>query len=174
MVALLDSGSTRSFIHGSCLPKLATPSTSKKPLISNTAAGKVKSQTKVRMTGIVCPELTRSKKIDVLTAYVIECPCHYDLILHGDFLEATGMVLKFSKKVMWDELSVTMKTMTLLDTRKEASFGAMVIELVNEEVQHLFETDCCNQMINTYGIHGSREKKEIQPPVIIMKLRSMM
>eukprot|EP00978_Attheya_sp_CCMP212_P026916 scaffold89454_cov68-Attheya_sp.AAC.1 len=45
----------------------------------------------------------------VLTAYVIESPCPYDLILGRDFLEATGMVLDFSKKkVFWDELSVAM------------------------------------------------------------------
>ncbi len=91
--------------------------------------------------------------MDVLTAYVIESPCRYDLILGRDFLEATGMVLDFSKKkVLWDELSVAMKPMTLLDTGKEASFDAMMTELVNEEVQHLFETDCRNQITETYGI----------------------
>jgi transposase InsO family protein len=164
MVALLDSGSTRSFIHRSCLPKSATPSMSKKPLISNTAAGKLESRTEVRMTGIICPEFTRSKKMDVLTAYVIESPCRYDLILGRDFLEATGMVLDFSKKkVFWDELSVAMKPMTLLDTGKEASFDAMMTELLNEEVEHLFENDRCKQMMDTYYHHETCEKKEIQP-----------
>ena len=164
MVALLDSGSTRSFIHRSCLPKSATPSMSKKPLISNTAAGKLESRTEVRMTDIVCPEFTRSKKMDVLTAYVIESPCRYDLILGRDFLEATGMVLDVSKKkVFWDELLVAMKPMTLLDTGKEASFDAMMTELINEEVEHLFEDDRCKQVMDMYYHHETCEKKEIQP-----------
>eukprot|EP00978_Attheya_sp_CCMP212_P038014 scaffold184224_cov24-Attheya_sp.AAC.3 len=76
MVALLDTGSTRSFIHRSCLPSAAAPTLSKKPLISNTAAGKLESQTKEGMTGIVCPEFILSKRMDALTAYVIESPCH--------------------------------------------------------------------------------------------------
>jgi hypothetical protein len=61
MVALLDTGSTRLFIHQSSLPSAATPTLSKKPLISNTAAGKLESQTEVDMTGIVCREFTRPK-----------------------------------------------------------------------------------------------------------------
>eukprot|EP00978_Attheya_sp_CCMP212_P024227 scaffold75838_cov48-Attheya_sp.AAC.2 len=102
--------------------------------------------------------------MEVLTAYVIESPCRYDLMLGRDFLEATGMVLDFSKKkVFWDELSVSMKTMTLLDTGKEASFDAMMIELINEEVEHLFEDDRHRQMIDTFYSHDTCEKKEIQP-----------
>eukprot|EP00978_Attheya_sp_CCMP212_P024610 scaffold77552_cov45-Attheya_sp.AAC.2 len=102
--------------------------------------------------------------MDVLTAYVIESPCRYDLILGRDFLEATGMVLDFSKKkVFWDELSVAMKPMTLLDTRKEASFDAMMTELINEEVEHLFEDDRCKQMMDMYYHHETCKKKEIEP-----------
>eukprot|EP00978_Attheya_sp_CCMP212_P008116 scaffold18868_cov51-Attheya_sp.AAC.2 len=102
--------------------------------------------------------------MDVLTAYVIESPCHYDLIFGRDFLEATGMVLDVSKKkVFWDELSVSMKTMPLLDTKKEASFDAMMTELINEEVEHLFEDDRHRQMIDTFYSHDTCEKKEIQP-----------
>jgi hypothetical protein len=155
LVALLDTGSTRSFIHRSCLPSAVTPMMSATPLISNTAAGKLESRTVVSMTGIVCPEFTRSKKMDNLQAYVIESPCRYDLILGRDFLEATGMVLDFSKKkVVWDELSVDMKSMTLIDTGREASYDAMMMDLINEETEHLFEADC---------YHQTCDKTEIKP-----------
>eukprot|EP00978_Attheya_sp_CCMP212_P022528 scaffold67261_cov43-Attheya_sp.AAC.3 len=143
MVALLDTGSTRSFIHRSCLPSVATPTLSKKPLISNTAAGKLESRTEVGMMGIVCPEFTRSKRMDNLTAYVIESPCHYNVILGRDFLEATGMVSDFSKKkVIWDELSMAMKPMIMIDNGREASYDAMMTDLINEETEYLFEADC--------------------------------
>jgi hypothetical protein len=133
---------------------------SMKPLISNTAAGKLESRTEVRMMGLDYPEFTRSKKMDILTAYVIESPCCCDLILGHDFLEATGMFLDFSKKkVLWDELPVSMKPMTFLDTGKEASFDAIMMELINEEVEHLFEDDRCRrQMINTFYSHDTCEK----------------
>eukprot|EP00978_Attheya_sp_CCMP212_P002635 scaffold5363_cov34-Attheya_sp.AAC.4 len=128
MVALLDTGSTQLFIHQSCLPSAAIPTLSKKPLISNTAAGKLESRTEVGMTGIVCPEFTRSKRMYNLTAYVIESPCRYNVILGQDFLEATGMVLDFSKKkVIWDKLSVVMKPMIMIDNGREAfvTFNAL-------------------------------------------------
>eukprot|EP00978_Attheya_sp_CCMP212_P029077 scaffold102189_cov64-Attheya_sp.AAC.7 len=77
--------------------------------------------------------------MDNLQAYVIESPsCRYDLILGRDFLEATEMVLDFSKnKVVWDELSVDMKSMTLIDTGREASYDAMMMDLINEETEYI-------------------------------------
>eukprot|EP00978_Attheya_sp_CCMP212_P038634 scaffold193211_cov56-Attheya_sp.AAC.3 len=84
--------------------------------------------------------------MDNLQAYVIESPCRYDLILGRDFLEATGMVLDFSKKkVVWDELSVDMKSMTLIDTGREASYDAMIMDLINKETEYIFEADCYHQ-----------------------------
>eukprot|EP00978_Attheya_sp_CCMP212_P026297 scaffold86229_cov44-Attheya_sp.AAC.1 len=65
--------------------------------------------------------------MDNLTAYVIESPCHYNVILGQDFLEATGMVLDFSKKkVIWDKLSVVMKPMILIDNERGSSYDAMM------------------------------------------------
>eukprot|EP00978_Attheya_sp_CCMP212_P039118 scaffold200497_cov68-Attheya_sp.AAC.3 len=80
--------------------------------------------------------------MDNLTAYVIESPCRYDVILGRDFLEATGMVLDFSKKkVFWDELSLAMKPMIMIDNGQEASYDAMMTDLINEEMEYLFEAD---------------------------------
>eukprot|EP00978_Attheya_sp_CCMP212_P013615 scaffold34177_cov35-Attheya_sp.AAC.2 len=94
--------------------------------------------------------------MDVLTAYVIESPCRYDVILGRDFLEATGIVLDFSKKkVIWDELSVAMKPLIMIDNGREASYNAMMMtDLINEETEYLFEADC---------YHQTCDKTDIQP-----------
>eukprot|EP00978_Attheya_sp_CCMP212_P006451 scaffold14756_cov63-Attheya_sp.AAC.2 len=125
------------------------------PLL-DTAAGKLELRNEVDMKGIVCPEFTRSKRMDNLTAYVIESRCHYDVSLGQDFLEATGMVLDFSKKkVIWDELSAAMmKPMILIDTGQEASYDAMMTDLINEETEYLFDADC---------YHYTCDKMDIQP-----------
>eukprot|EP00978_Attheya_sp_CCMP212_P010936 scaffold26612_cov56-Attheya_sp.AAC.4 len=94
--------------------------------------------------------------MDNLTAYYVnESPCRYDLILGREFLEATGMVLDFSKKnVIWDKLSVAMKPMLLIDTGREASYDAMMMDLINEETDYLLEADC---------YHQTCDKTEIKP-----------
>jgi hypothetical protein len=76
----------------------------KKPLISNAASEKLERRTEGYMKGIICSEFTRSKRIETLTAYVIDSPCQYDLILGRDFLEDTGMMMNFRvKKVAWEK-----------------------------------------------------------------------
>eukprot|EP00978_Attheya_sp_CCMP212_P034217 scaffold142413_cov65-Attheya_sp.AAC.1 len=65
------------------------------------------------------------------------------------------MVLDFSKKkVIWDELSVAMKPMIMIDNGREASYDAMMTDLINEETEYLFEADC---------YHQTCDKTDIQP-----------
>jgi hypothetical protein len=51
------------------------------------------------------------------------------------------------KKLIWDELSVAMKpTNLLMDSNgKEASYDAMMTDLINEDTEYLFEADCYHQ-----------------------------
>eukprot|EP00978_Attheya_sp_CCMP212_P001022 scaffold2113_cov63-Attheya_sp.AAC.4 len=84
----------------------------------------------------------------------------YDMNLGPDFLEATGMVLDFSKKkVIWDELSVVMKPMILVDNGRETSYDAMMTDLINKETEYLFEADCYHQPCDKTDIQPSDHHK---------------
>ena len=97
---LFDSGSSGSLIHRSALPqgvKLESLESEQQML---TIAGTYKSVYRVSLEDIRLPEFDKYRNIKDMHAYVFDSPCRYKLILGNDFLQDTGIDIKFSNSTV--------------------------------------------------------------------------
>jgi len=110
LLALLDSGSTHSWISHRALPTGIQGQTDIS-VQSQTLAGPMKSTQVVDMTKILLPEFFRTRVIDTHTTWVFfQEQCRYNLILGRDFILKLGMLLDFQDKTIhWDDVNIRMR-----------------------------------------------------------------
>jgi hypothetical protein len=103
--ALLDSGSTSTWISDKVLPANTTPSLGG-TIACSTAAGILQSKRYVTLQDIILPDFARTKHIDCVQAHVFDAgSTRYDVILGRDFLSMIGIQLNFATHTMlWDEI----------------------------------------------------------------------
>jgi hypothetical protein len=95
MSALLDSGSTVTWVKRSALPKGAVPY--RAPSIkSTTLAGTFESSFMVNISDVMFPEFSRSRRMNGFQARVIETNRKYDIILGRQELTKFAIDLSFS------------------------------------------------------------------------------
>lgn len=108
---LFDSGSGKTMINKSSLPKGCVPQVLEKPISNKTIEGTFTTQRRVHLDSIILPEFDRSLTIDTASAFVFDDECRYDIIVGRDILTKAGMILDFSKNRMtWLGRTVLMKT----------------------------------------------------------------
>ena len=99
---LLDTGSTRTMINSTALPKGSTPIVLRDGIKSQTIAGNFGSRRQVTLDSITLPEFDKGNKIKQQTALVFDATCKYDIILGRDFLNKAGIIIDFAdKKIKW-------------------------------------------------------------------------
>lgn len=109
-LCMLDSGSTRSWIKKSRLPKGCRPKVDSKATVSNTLAGQLQGKSYVQMSDIRLPEFSTSKTLIGLNANVFESDSvRYDIILGRDAMLRMGIDTKFSTRTIeWMDIERTM------------------------------------------------------------------
>ena len=102
---LLDSGSTTTLINKKCLPRKCRPCPISQSRMVNTLTGSYQSSTMVVMRNLRLPELDKNRNIEQQKALIFESEtCKYDVILGADFLNKTGIDVKYSTgTIQWFE-----------------------------------------------------------------------
>ena len=99
LIALLDSGSTKTWFNKKSMPEgvqgISVPSET-----GTTLAGSFKSNEQVCLQDLAVPELLKSTTLPKCSARVFHAPCRYDLIVGRDLLSAFGVSLDFDKHLV--------------------------------------------------------------------------
>ena len=104
LLCLLDSGSTLSWIKSSIIPKEIMPTTSGKPIIGVTMAGKFTSSKKVEVQNIIIPEMLPTKMLRTLELHLMEIiDCIYNIIFGRDFCARYKIKLDFDSQQIQSE-----------------------------------------------------------------------
>ena len=138
---LLDSGSTKTYIHRKCLPKDCKPVSVKEARTMRTIAGDGTCNSFVVIRDLRLPELDKNRRIGQQKALVFDHECRYDVILGADFLSKAGIDIKYSTKtIQWHEFELPMRDPIYMDNDE---FLAMsnVVEQRNED--ELYGMDWC-------------------------------
>ena len=138
---LLDSGSTKTYIHRKCLPKNCKPVPVKEARTMRTIAGDGTCNSFVVIRDLRLPELDKNRRIGQQKALVFDHDCRYDVILGADFLSKAGIDIKYSTKtIQWHEFELPMRDPIYMDNDE---FLAMsnVVEQRNED--ELYGMDWC-------------------------------
>ena len=99
LLALFDTGSTKTWIKKSALPPNVNGYTL--PTVSSqTMAGKFQSNQGVNLDHIILPEFDPSKTYDHLQAQLLFNECRYDIIFGCDALKLFSLVLDFDNNLM--------------------------------------------------------------------------
>jgi len=109
VVALLDSGSTTSWINAKSLPN-GIQGRTVTPITGATMAGTFKSNQEVTLGDMTLPEFYSRRTLPKLAARIFYTSCRYDLILGRDVLRAFGLSLDFEEnRIICDGRSVAMR-----------------------------------------------------------------
>ena len=110
MLALMDSGSSFTLIHRSCLPPGCVPERLPMKQATQTAAGNFHFNQRVCLSDSHFPEFSRSLRIKGMAAMVFDAPCKYDMIVGRNWMVPNKFDIKFSTQTMtWFSRSVPMK-----------------------------------------------------------------
>ena len=88
---LLDSGSRKTLIKRSALPRGTKPKKLSKTKTLTTLAGNVAAAEVITLRDIRLPEFDKNRRIEEQKALVFDAPCRYDIIFGTDFLTKVGM-----------------------------------------------------------------------------------
>lgn len=97
MRVLLDSGSGKTLLHRSKVPKGAKLIKLSEPQVLSAVEGKVQISEMVYMRDIRLPELEKNRSIDGPKVFNFDRECRYDAIVGGDLLHCAGIDLLYSK-----------------------------------------------------------------------------
>lgn len=109
---LFDGGGSHTLIKKGSLPHGVVPEDAPHLGSSVTVSGQLANDKMVKLSAIVLPEFSRTRKINLtLTAVVFDNEAvQYDVIFGRDFLNAVGLdILHSSKMVHWMDLSIGFK-----------------------------------------------------------------
>ena len=109
-MALLDSGSTKTWINKDCVPPNVKGDIVDS-VVGSTLAGTFKSNTQVRLQDFVLTELHDKRSVPEVLARIFDSECRYDIIIGRDILRTFGIVLDFeTNDISCDGCSISMKT----------------------------------------------------------------
>jgi hypothetical protein len=136
MAALLDSGSTGTWIKRSALPKGAVPY-KVAATRSATIAGIFESSLMVNISNVMLPEFSRSRRIDSFQARIIETPCKYDIILGRQELTKFAIDLSFSDQTIKfaDVYRPMVNTQSLNTVTPDALATELLLDLMLEDTE---------------------------------------
>ncbi len=97
---LFDSGSTKTMIHRSALPKGYQCISTLPPLRFQTLGGKTTSTTAVQLNNLSFPEFNGNISIDSQTAYSFDQDCRYDIIFGANFLDKFGFTINYNDNLL--------------------------------------------------------------------------
>lgn len=107
--ALMDTGSSISMIHRKCLPPGCTPQRCSSRS-AQTTAGAFEINQKVQLSHLTFPEFSNGLVTTLLTMFVFDAPCRYDMIVGRDWLIPNKFDINFSSHAMkWFDRSAPMK-----------------------------------------------------------------
>ena len=137
LVALLDSGSTTTWINKRCLPPGIHGETVK-TITGSTIAGSFTSTERVCLQDVFLPECSATKKMSKLAARVIHAECRYDIIVGRDVLRAFGVVLDFEDMVVSSsDVSIPMREFPQVSPE----FPLVVEHLLNDYLCRSWDDD---------------------------------
>ena len=114
---LLYSGSSKTLIHRSALPK-AIVTVPINGATLTTLAGKMSATEMVTMRDFRLPEFDKNRRIEEQKALVFNTPCRYDIILGTDFLSKAGIKINYEIGFMeWFESLLTLRDLSSLNSK---------------------------------------------------------
>ena len=139
--ALLDSGSTTTWISRRAATAMNVPLRSVERLSSITMCGKLESSHAITCDQSLLPDFSTSKRLDQFTARLFDKPLRYDMIIGRDVLSQIGVVMDYqNKQLIWDKDVVPMTTQSELnslarrpDQVREAMFHKIVLKQLDIE-----------------------------------------
>ena len=96
---LLDSGSRKTLIHISALPKVIVNVPINGATLT-TLAVKMSATEMVTMRDFCLPEFDKNRRIEDHKSLVFNTPCQYDIILGTDFLSKAGIKINYETGFM--------------------------------------------------------------------------
>ena len=142
---LLDSGSTKSFIHRSCLPKECKPVPVQTARTMRTISGNVVGKEIVTLRDLRLPELDKNRCVGQQKAFVFDHECRYDVILGANFLNKAGIDMLYSaKSIRWHENELPMRDPNLMDNSEFLAMVAVTEQCDEEELYGMdwYDPEC--------------------------------
>jgi len=113
---LLDSGSRKTLIKRSALPRGTKPKKLSTTKTLTTLAGNVAAAEIVTLRDIRLPEFDKNRRIEEQKALVFDAPCRYDIIFGTDFLTKVGININYETGFMeWYECILPLRDPFTLD-----------------------------------------------------------
>ena len=144
---LFDSGSMKTMINKSALPRGTVP----KPLANEkkltTLAGKLTTREMVTLRDFRLPEFDKNRSVEEQKALVFDSPCRYDIILGSDFLAKAGININYETGFMeWFDSILPLRDPKGLqsqdfDEMEDALFIQQDDELLGEDWLDSFATE---------------------------------
>ena len=113
---LLDSGSRKTLIKRSALPRGTKPKKLSTTKTLTTLAGNVAAAEIVTLRDIRLPEFDKNRRIEEQKALVFDAPCRYDIIFGTDFLTKVGININYETGFMeWYECILPLRDPFTID-----------------------------------------------------------
>ncbi len=107
---LFNSGSTKTMIHCSALPKGFQCILTLPPLRFQTLGGKTTSNKAVQIEKMSSPEFNGNISIDSQTAYSFDEDCRYNFVFGADFLDKFGFTINYNDNLLqWMDHEISLK-----------------------------------------------------------------
>ena len=104
MAALIDTGSTTTWIQEQVIPNGTIP-TYTAPVRNQTMSGTFMSNTQVSLQDVKLPEFSPTRRIAIIQARVMSNTSPYDLIIGRDVITMLGLNLDFQENtILWDSI----------------------------------------------------------------------
>jgi len=146
MRVLFDSGSGKTLLRRSKVPKGAQLIKLNKPQVLSTVEGKVPISEMVYMRDIRLPELEKNRSIEGSKVFIFDKECRYDVFMGGVLLERAGIDLLYSKEIVdWLGNTIEMRDVrnfhpSDLDAMMEAYYLQEEEELLGDDFLDAFAT----------------------------------
>jgi len=160
---LLDSGSTRTLIHRSCIPRNVEPKLLAEKKKLSTLAGQVVANSMVYMRDIRLPEFDKNRSVEQQKTLVFDQKCNYDVILGSDFLTKAGINLLYEDLQMkWLDLTLPMRSPSHLDN---AQYVQMYEQYKSQQLDEYLGEEWLDAYLTTQIKDAKYEKADIRSVV---------
>ena len=157
---LLDSGSRKTLINRSVLPKNIVTKKLQKGQTLKTLAGKVAACEMVTLRDLRLPEFDKNRRIEQQKALVFDTECRYDIILGTDFLSKAGISINYDTGFMeWYENIIPLRDPISLnaetfDDMEDSLFIQIEDELLGEDWLDSYATEILDAKYSVLDIDG--------------------
>lgn len=157
---LLDSGSRKTLINRSVLPKNTVTKKLQKGQTLKTLAGKVAACEMVTLRDLRLPEFDKNRRIEQQKALVFDTECRYDIILGTDFLSKAGISINYDTGFMeWYENIIPLRdpiglNAETFDEMEDSLFIQIEDELLGEDWLDSYATEILDAKYSVLDIDG--------------------